>query len=429
MRPTRLFRKLLGGVVMTLTIITSTEMVFGQQEERAQISQADFNKLIQQLNSNSLSEREVAEERLEQTPQSVWDNMSTDLKLSAETRKRIERIRQKVETKFAKDGAEASLITLAERPSLHQTLNALSAQSGNQIEIRETPDAPLSINVNAAPFWSAFDQLLDKANLDVSEYLGSENRSIELTSRAPGRPPRADATYAGVFRIEPAGITARNSRLNPKLSSLRVDLAIAWEPRLKPIQISLPMEHVTAVLDNGEKLRPENLDAEPLSNSTAGTLQTEIEVTLPMISRDVKVINELHGRIKATLPGRLTTLKVPLDSREPVTRGAVTFHLEQVRKAGVLDEVRFRVKFDDPGDSLQSHQSWVFENEAYILDKEGKRLERLGLEVFSQSEDEVGIGILFELGDRAEGATFVYETPLAIVSSEWPFTVRNITLP
>ncbi len=385
-------------------------------------------ELIKGLNAPSLSARENAEADLEQVPFAVWETLPANLELPAETRVRLERIRQTVERRDAIMSAEAAKVSISNPPSLQEALGILTKQSGIPIEIVDAPPGLLPIVADEKPFWQVLDQLLDSADLDIGPTL-TEDRALQVGPRDDQRPSRSDAAYAGVFRLEPTAVTARRSMLAEKLSSTRVELAIAWEPRMRPIRVTVPMKHVTAKLDTGETVAPEDPEGEPEASAAGLTFQTDLTLLLPPISREANEIVELSGKIRATLPGRYTTFRIPLSTKTPVRRGAMTVTMDGVRPAGVLKEVRFRLTIDDPADSLQSHQTWVFDNEAYVIDKQGKRRDRLGLEVYRQTAEEVGIALLFELEDGEDGATFVYESPLAIISGEWPFTIKNIKLP
>ena len=90
---------------------------------------------------------------------------------------------------------------------------------------------------------------------------------------------------------------------------------------------------------------------------------------------------------------------------------------------------RVVIRYDRAFDALDSHRSWIFENEVHIRRNDGSRVEHHGYEVYRQTESGVGIGYLFELGDAVAGATFIYESPTAVVPNEVPFVIQDIPLP
>jgi hypothetical protein len=385
--------------------------------------------LVMRLESKSLSERELAEEELLKVPQGDWDKLGFELPIAGETKARLERIRLSVELKHAKEGVEPTRVTIEGKENLGAALADLQAKTTNEIGEPPSPNVPVNVAIQDLTFWMALDRLLDNTSLDVAEFTEDGSRKLNLIERNDARPLRASAAYTGIFRLEVDGVSARGSLRKPNMNSLSMQVEIAWEPRVQPIRLALPMSQLKCVLDTGQELLPTNLEAEPETAGAQGSYQTELSLNLEKPPRDAKSIQRLSGVLRGTLPGRKTTLRVPFGVKEPVHRGGVSLRLDGVRKAGVLDEVRFRLKIDQPADSLQSHQFWIFQNDAFIETANGERKDRVGLEVYAQSSDEVGIALLFDLEHETENAVFVYETPLAVVAGEWPFEIKEIPLP
>ena len=107
---------------------------------------------------------------------------------------------------------------------------------------------------------------------------------------------------------------------------------------------------------------------------------------------------------------------------------------EETKDAGRFEEiydVKVRVKFGDAGKALESHQGWIYDNECYLLDRSGNKIENAGLEATSTGQNEVGLDYKFDLGDEtsAKGFKFIYKTPAAIVRIPIEFELKNIELP
>jgi hypothetical protein len=132
------------------------------------------------------------------------------------------------------------------------------------------------------------------------------------------------------------------------------------------------------------------------------------------------------------LPGPSATFRFEkLATAENVQQrqGAAAVTLDRAQSVNEGNwQVAIRVQFDDPGQALESHRGWVYNNRAYLLAPDGKRLEG-GFETIGQSETEVGVAYLFETGGGIEGYTFVYETPTAIIPSEVEFELEDLPLP
>ena len=77
----------------------------------------------------------------------------------------------------------------------------------------------------------------------------------------------------------------------------------------------------------------------------------------------------------AMIPGRIETFRfTKLAGAKDVQQriAGVTVTLEEVRKNNEAWEVRMLVRFDDAGDALASHRTWIFSNEAYLEGPDGK---------------------------------------------------------
>ena len=107
----------------------------------------------------------------------------------------------------------------------------------------------------------------------------------------------------------------------------------------------------------------------------------------------------------------------------------MTVEIEDIRANGPLHAVRVRISLDDAKRSLESHRHWIFENPLYILRKDGSRSDQLGYEVYDQSKTSVGIGYLFDLGEKYTEDNLIYESPTAVVNNEVDFVIQDIPLP
>ena len=190
----------------------------------------------------------------------------------------------------------------------------------------------------------------------------------------------------------------------PKQTSLKLQLEVAWEPRLRPIAISQPAADLQATTDDGGKLtvaQPEaNLDVEVPN----GTQAAEITLPFELPPRDVKRITALHGKLHALVPGR--QVKFQFDDLAKAAgktqrMGGVQVTVDDVRKNNAVWEVHMRFALDEDNGALQSHRAWVFQNLSYMLDKDGKQIENAGLETTRQTKNEVGVAYVFDVpGDR-----------------------------
>lgn len=399
------------------------------QDDKASLKQR-VEVLVQQLDANQLSRRQDAERDLGEMGLEILDFLpGDDSRLSSEARQRLRRVRQMLEQQRATEAAQPRLIRFKSPRTVADALNQIERDSGISIELPPgIGDRPIPQTLPPLPFWAAIDTVLDIASLDINLYAG-EAGEIVVMPRPEGRGSRSDGgAYVGVYRIESTAVLSRRDFRNSMLNGLTVSAEIAWEPRLTPIGLTIPMKSLVAQLDNGEALRADEGTIEISANSSVPFSQMNFPLPLPAGAADK--ISNLTGTIVSLLPGAREHFSVALDKRhEGESVGNVTFLVEEVRENGDLYEIRVEVVLEGALNAMESHRGWIFENPAYVIDEKGERLEHLGYQTYQQSADRVGISYLFDLSGKLEGKSFHYETPISVVSKEETFLLRDIELP
>ena len=401
---------------------------------------AEVRRLIRQLDAPQLADRDAAEVELLKRGPAILDLLpAATERTSAEVKQRLGRVRQKLQRAAADAAAQASTIALhADAMPLSKALAEFQKQSGNTIvDYREkfgqpVTDPTLKLNFDKTPFWQALDQLLDQAELTV--YPFSEQSAINVVAIPPGKTGArtGQAFYRGPFRFEPERIVAKRDFHEADGGSLQVTLGVAWEPRLKIISLMQRMADVQATDERGKPLPVADGDAqlEVPAGGDAPAVKLDLPFRLP--PRDVQQIANLKGKLTAMIPGKIETFRFArLGEAKNVEQriAGVTVTLEQVRKNNDVWEVRMRARFDDAGDALASHRTWIFDNEAYLEGPGGKPIPFSTYETTLQGKNEVGVAYLFGADKPLKDLTFVYKTPGTIVSSEFEYELREIKLP
>lgn len=404
------------------------------QAESASVDlKSDVLEWVDELDAPSLSKRKAAEQKLiEAGPAALEFLPESRAGVSIEAAERLARVRKALKSIRTKAETKSGVISirLNNVSTLGEALEAISRDSG--IEFECDADESLAVTPVDVPltFWHAIDLVLDQTDLDINFY-GGDRGVLQVVSRDPERPSRVDsAAYTGVYRIEPTSVTSRRNLNRPTLSGLNVSVEISWEPRMTPIGLTIPIAQLTGRLNDDAVLKPqESGDTIDVStNSDIAFSEFYFPMKLPAGQPDK--ISALSGIIRALLPGKKQTFELPL--KEPnvsKTIDSMTVQVEAIRKNGPLHELRIAVELKDADRSLESHRHWIFENEVFVNRKDGSRADHLGYEVYRQTESGVGIGYLFDLGDTVEEATFVYESPTAVVPNEVPFVIQDIALP
>jgi hypothetical protein len=406
-----------------------------------------ISRAVEQLNDDKAAERDAAEKKLLEfagTSTAAADHFLQALpketdQMPVAVRERLARIRKQVEERAATAATAATTITLAAKDmSLKDVIAAIEKQTGNHfIDNREqqgeganAKDAHIDIELKNEPFWLAIDKIFDQANVGIYSYGGKDALSIVARDAADGSRQKR-AAYNGPFRLDITDVQGERSLRQPKQTSLKLQLEVAWEPRLRPIAISQPAADVQATTDDGGKLTVSQPDANLDVEVPNGTQAAEISLPFDLPPRSMKRISSLHGKLHALVPGRQVKFRFDdLANAAGKTQrmGGVQVTVDDVRKNNAVWEVHMRFSLDEDNGALQSHRAWVFQNLSYLLDKDGKQIDNAGLETTHQTKNEVGNAYMFDV-PSIEGLSWVYETPAAIVDLPVEYEIKDIELP
>jgi len=399
----------------------------------------EVRRLVRQLDAPRLEERNAAEAELTGLGPEILPLLpSDDAGTSAEVRQRLAQVRQKLEQKLAAAAVEPSRVTLKREPrKLSALLGEIQRQTGNRIvdsrgEFGQAPSDPeLTVRFDKTPFWTALEQVLRPAGLDI--YPFGPEQAVYLVDRRPGAIALGEGTVAsGPFLFAPVELIARRKLNDSDEGLLQLAMLVTWEPRLAPIGLTQKLTEIQAFDENGTALdvdvRLGQLDV-PV-NPKATSVKLAIPFALP--PRDARKIAQFTGTLDALVPGpvgtfRFTGLPGAKDVKRRVADATVT--LASMRKNGDTWEVEVHVRFDDAGDALASHRGWIFSNEAYLEGPDGRRVDHEGFETRMQTENEAGLAYFFYLEDSPERYTFVYKTPTKIFTSRFKYEFQDLELP
>jgi hypothetical protein len=408
----------------------------------------EVSRLVRQLNDDAAARRDAAETQLIELAgvnAATVDHFLSLLppdsdQLPLAVRGRLAAIRKQVEDRAAKSAVSPTTITLsADQMPLLDIFATIEKQTGNHIadHRQQTADKDgdkqkkLSVAFQNEPFWSAMDQLLDQAELGVYNYAG--NDALAVVEREPGDGPRHGmAIYSGPLRLEILEVSAQQNLRKTDRNTLKLQMEVAWEPRLRPIAVSQGAAEVEAVDDAGNKLAISQPDAAIDAEISAGTQATELVLPLTLPPRDATKIASLKGKLRALVPGRQVKFQfgdLTHAASKTQTSGGVQVTIDAVRKNNEVWEVHMRLKLDEDNHALESHRGWAFQNLSYLVDKDGKRIESAGLETTLQTKNEVGVAYFFDQPRGLDGLTWVYETPAAIVELPVDYEFKDIRLP
>ncbi len=414
-------------------------VVLGQPPSGSDAEVADeVTKLIRGLNADALSQREAAEQRLiELGPRIIELLPETNDRLSPEVQLRIDRISQVLRQARIASLTEPRNVTLGESAmKLTEVFAAIEEQTGNAIiDYREefgqpSDDATVEVDFDNTTFWQALDNVLDQAALTVYSYGGEPGLTIVTSSSTVSRRTLAD--YQGAFRFEPVDILAQRNFGEPDHSVLRLKLAVAWEPRLRPIVVSHAIANVTVTDGQGNPIAVANENVQSEFSVNEQMHFQEFEIPLQSPSREVDKIGRVSGSVNFLIAGPNESFRFdPLTDERNVEqrRAQATVIMERVRKNQETWEIRVAVQFDDAAGALESHRGWIFNNPAMLIDAEGEIILPATIETTRRTEREVGMAYLFDVPQGLDGMTFVYETPVSILTHRVDYELRDLKLP
>jgi hypothetical protein len=405
-------------------------------------------ELVTGLNSDALSDRAAAEQSLVKLgPPALGLLPDTTDQTPPEVAQRLSRVRQALEQAQADAAAQPSLVTLiGEDLPLTDVIARIAQQTDNKIvDYRhefgeEVTDPRLKLNLEKIPFWPAIDEVLDQAKLTVYDFGGG--RGLFLINRPAKQLPRKDhAFYAGPFRIAAKAFEASRELQQPRNHSLKLFINIEWEPRLRPIAIRQPFGTIKAVGTGDVAIDVTSTKGETQAEIPDNASSVEMQIPLELPPRNVAQITSLKGQLKVLVPGPVQAFRF---DRLPIVEGTnrnakvtkveqrkagVTVTVDEVRKNNDVWEVRTRVRFDRPGDSLESFRNWILRNQVYLVDAKQEQTMPGAYEQTRQAENEVGIAYLFDLPNGPNGLSLVYQTPSTIFELPIEYELRDLALP
>lgn len=358
--------------------------------------------------------------------------------MPAGMRERVERVRKQVESRAKKAATLPTTITLSAKDMpLSEVLAAIEKQTGNRLTDNREKNGEagvdvsmISIDLKNERFWPAVDQILDKAQLRVNSEGGDDALAI-VNRDAQESPRHGRAMYEGPFRLDVTDVQAERSLRRPEQKSLKLQLEVAWEPRLRPIALSHPTADLWATTDTGRTLITSFPEVRMDVEVANGTQVAEMTLPFDLPERGAKSLTVLHGKLQVLVPSRIVKFRfddVAKAAGKTQNAGGVQISVDDVRKNNAVWEVHMRFAFDEEGDALQLHRSWVFQNPSYLLDKNDQQVDNGGLETTRQTKTEVGVAYVFDV-PTLDGMTWVYETPAAIVELPVEYEIKDIELP
>jgi len=427
------------------TLVLTAAMALAQAPQAPSADEALAAKVKtllgkQGLGNDELAKREAAEKALIEIGPDVLPLLpASNASIPAEDKIRLGRVRNALVKAEVEAATRPSIVSLTGEMPFSEAIAKIAEQTGNKlVDYREQfnqekSDPKVKVSLEKVPFWQALDTVLDAAGMTIYNF-DEEKGALAFTSKAGNAAARVGhCSYSGLFRLEPSKIEARRDLKDAGMHELKLTVDAVWEPRVRPIVLEVPLAGVSAKDENDSDIginRTEGTLEVPVEGNRAGV---EIEFPLEAPARSVKTLASLKGKVTAVVLGKVESFEfADIDKAKSAVmeRGGVTVVVESCRKNGDIYDVSMRVRFDRAANALESHRGWIYDNESYLLDAKGNRIDSAGLEATLIDVNAVGLSYKFDLDYASPtGCKFVYKTPAAITRIPVSFELKGIDLP
>lgn len=337
------------------------------------------------------------------------------------------------ETEAAKSLAPKRVTLEVDEISLSKAMAELARQTGIKVEDRrrEQNDTKLKLALNKVTFWQALDEIARQADVRVYPYR-------EQLAIVDGPHQELPTSYSGIFRVVIKRLAAYRDLEADSHFSIAT-LEVAWEPRFRPFLIDTRPQSLV-IKDDKDKLLPTD-DEGGGKSPIEGPIAMTVEVRLPAPPRSVAKLNLLKGNLRAVLPSKMLEFtfdkldvveKVP-QARE-VTKDGVTVALKPSLEK-VVWKLEVSLTYPADGPEFESFQSWLLNNEIYLLKDDGQKLPNnagYATDAVTKNRATLTYNFIDERKlPRGKAADWkvVYRTPGAIVEVPVPFEFKDLPLP
>ncbi len=211
-----------------------------------------------------------------------------------------------------------------------------------------------------------------------------------------------------------------------------------WPKGVFPIRLVFPMNAIHGIDADNQTLSP--VIQHGVLEIPLGKTQLSGELAFALRGRPPQAVegncDVLLAIAEKTFDFRRFFADSPAAKLErTIRKGRTTVSLESVRFFSTGDSgksnrltVRFRVHFDEVFAALESHRTWIYENEVFLLLRSGGKIEPESIKPTEQGGNDIVLAATFELpkgvSPKDEIVAFLYTTPTIIVEETVPFKAR-----
>ncbi|MGZ3413331.1 MAG: hypothetical protein ACXWNX_05940 [Isosphaeraceae bacterium] len=393
-------------------------------------------QLIERLDDLKPEARNEAEARLIKLGARALPLLPDPASVTSKGRKeRLEKVRATLRHAEEETSTVASRVTIqAKAIRLSEALGLIQKQTGNGItDLREqlggeTTNPAFDLDIHDVPFHEALDRVARLAEISVNAFTGGG--TIGITAGTPSKDPLIQ--YVGPFRVAFKQLTEVRD-LQAGTSAASAQLEVAWEPRLRPMLLTLKSDGLAVKDDKNREVKPQ-----AMMESNEVVLRPEnpaVEMNLNLEAPDRSAVKLSSFRIKAdvTLPAGIKTFRFPSLAQENVTQkqGDVSATLQNVEIDEQVWKVNVELVYPGNGPAFESYRQGLFNNRIWLQKADGSRFEHNGgFSNTSSDGGKLGFEYLFvDAPGKLADYQLVYETPSKVVTIPLEFEFKNVPLP
>jgi hypothetical protein len=354
---------------------------------------------------------------------------------SKERRERLDKIRAQLRETEQETKTGASTVTIqAKGIRLSDALQQIQRQTGNAItDLREqlgteVTNPSFDLDIKGQTFHEALDKVARLADVMVNAFSG--DGSIGITAGTPAKDPIIK--YVGPFRVAFKQLSEQRD-LQAGSTTASAQLEVSWEPRLRPMLMTLKSEDVTIKDDKNQEIKPQTMQESNEVVLRPENPAAEINLNFDAPARSATKLSTFRVKSEVTLPAGIKAFRFPSLAQENVTlkQGDVSATLQNVEIDEQVWKVNVELAYPDAGPAFESYRQGLFNNRIWLQKADGSRFEHNG--GFSNTGSDGGklsFEYLFvDAPGKPADYQLVYETPSKVITIPLEFEFKDVPLP
>jgi hypothetical protein len=427
-------RWMIHGV--TLLLVLFARPVTAQEQAVDAALRDRVLQLVERLDDPKPEARDEAQGRLIKLGSKILPLLPEGASVSSkERRERLDRIRAQLREAGSETNTGASTVTIqAKGIRLSDAIQQIQKQTGNAItDLREQQGTEVTnpsfdLDLRGQTFHEALDKVARLADVSVNAF--SSDGSIGIMSGTPPKDPKVK--YVGPFRIAFKQLSEQRD-LQTGMATASAQLEVSWEPRLRPMLMTLKAEDVTIKDDKNQEVKPQTMMESNEVVLRPDNPAAEINLNFDAPVRSAAKLSLFRVKSEVTIPAGVKAFRFPSLAQENVTlkQGDVSATLQNVEIDEQVWKVNIELAYPDAGPAFESYRQGLFNNRIWLQKADGSRFEHNGgLNNTGSDGGKLAFEYLFvDAPGKPADYQLVYETPSKVITIPLEYEFKDVPLP